>query len=141
MVSNIHDLKKLVFYELLDLAGRVFVLVKYSGDVIIGDRGFLPEEKEKGLVLVFNSRMNFEWNDSGISAKLVFGTAPQQCFVPVNSILSVFSPELSAQFLTAPEQQSAPQNKAAEPEMRKEKEPRRETRDSKVVEVDFKKKR
>jgi hypothetical protein len=141
MISNIHDLKKQVFYELLDLVGRVFVLVRYSQEVVIGDRGFLPEEKEKGLVLVFNSRMNFVWDDSGISARLVFGTTPQQCFVPVNSILSVFSPELSAQFLTAPDQKPVHKKQAGASEVPKKKESVKGIRDSKVVEVDFKKKR
>ena len=141
MVSNIYDLKKQVFYDLLDLAGRVFVLVKYSDDVIIGDRGFLAEEKEKGLVLVFNSRMNFAWDDSGISAKLVFGTTAQQCFVPANSILSVFSPELSAQFVTVHDQNAAPQTKPDASEITKKKGHRKVNNDSKVVNVDFRKKR
>jgi len=98
MISDITDLKKKVFFEMLNLTGRVFILVEDSQDVIIGKRGFLPTEKEKGLILVFNSRMNFEWDDSGISAHLVFGSTPEKCFIPHHSIVSVFSPELSAQF-------------------------------------------
>lgn len=141
MINNVHDLKRQVFYDLLNLAGRAFVLVRYSEDVVIGDRGFLPEEKEKGLVLVFNSRMNFVWDDSGISAKLVFGTTPQECFVPVNSILSVFSPELSAQFLTAPEQRPVPQADAAVHKRPKTEKSGKHNNDKKVVEVDFRKKR
>lgn len=98
MVSNINELKKQVFYEMLDLAGRVFLLVDYSDNVIIGNRGFLPEEREKGLVLVFNDKMHFEWTASGISARLVFGSKTEKCTVPSDSIISVFSPELSAHF-------------------------------------------
>jgi hypothetical protein len=102
MVLSLDDLKKRIFYDMLDLAGRVFILARYSGDVVIGNRGFLPEEKEKGIVLVFNRRMNFEWTNSGISAKLVFGAETHQCFIPHDSIMSVFSPELSAQFVVSP---------------------------------------
>jgi hypothetical protein len=98
LAQSLTDLKKHVFFELLDLAGRVFVLVAYSENVIIGERGFLPEEKEKGLVLVFNARMKFEWDRQGISATLGFGTRTEKCFIPPESIISVFSPDLNAQF-------------------------------------------
>ncbi len=46
--ERIGDLKRHIFYELLDMAGRVMVLVKYSPDVVIGNRGFVGEEKETG---------------------------------------------------------------------------------------------
>ncbi len=129
--SGLRALKKHIFSELLNLAGRVFILVGYAEDVIIGNRGFLPEEKEKGLVLVFNNRMNFEWNDSGISAKLVFGTTPQKCFVPVDAILSIFSPDLNAHFSATPK--DAEKAEDAPPSGR----PPRENK--KVVKIDFKK--
>ena len=98
MSQDLTGLKKHIFYELLELAGRVFILVRYSDDVIIGRRGFLPEEKEKGLVLVFNKKMNFSWDDEGISVTLVFGTSPEKCFIPKESITTIFSPELNATF-------------------------------------------
>ena len=142
MVSSLNDLKKQVFYDMLNLAGRVFILARYSEDVTIGNRGFLPEEKEKGIVLVFNKRMNFEWTDSGISAKLVFGAATHQCFIPHHTIMSVFSPELSAQFAVAP----APEAGSKESGDRQKthsgvrKKPDRSP-DDKVVRVDFNKKK
>ena len=142
MVSSLNDLKKQVFYSMLNLAGRVFILARYSEDVTIGNRGFLPEEKEKGIVLVFNKRMNFEWTDSGISAKLVFGAATHQCFIPHDKIMSVFSPELSAQFAVAPTPESvskeAGDQKKILPRVRKKAD---RSPDDKVVRVDFHKKK
>ncbi len=102
MISDLNELKKKIFFDMLDLIGRVFILAHFSPDVVIGNRGFLPEEKEKGIVLVFNRRMNFDWGREGISAKLVFGSATHECFIPHNAIVSVFSPELSAQFSISP---------------------------------------
>jgi hypothetical protein len=134
MHSGLNELKKQVFYGLLDLAGRVFMLVEYADGVVIGARGFLPEEKEKGIVLVFNNKMNFQWADSGISVKLVFGMTPQQCFIPPDAILSIFSPEMSAQFSVSPEKSAPPQTADAGSE-------ERPASDSKVVKVDFQKKK
>lgn len=102
MSQNLTDLKKQVFFGLLDMAGRVFIHVRYSDAVLIGDRGFLAEEKEKGLVLVFNAKMKFEWNEQGIEATLGFGPKTEKCFVPPENIISVFSPDLNAQFSISP---------------------------------------
>lgn len=134
MASELNDLKKQVFYGFLELAGRVFILVEYADDVVIGTRGFLPEEKEKGIVLVFNKKMHFQWDDSGISAKLVFGSTAHKCLIPPDAIISVFSPEISAQFSVTPERISTFQEEGPGPE---EKVPS----DSKVVKVDFQRKK
>jgi hypothetical protein len=140
-VANLDELKKKIFFDMLDLIGRVFIVAHFSPDVVIGNRGFLPEEKEKGMVLVFNRRMNFEWDAEGISAKLVFGSATHECFIPHDAIVSVFSPELSAQFSISPgpvsqvkeeghskKRPSRPREKTAKPSH------------NKVVRVDFNKK-
>jgi hypothetical protein len=134
--KDLTGLKKRIFFEMLDLAGRVFVLVRHSDNVVIGKRGFLPGEKENGLVLVFNKKMNFEWDEPGISAKLVFGRASENCFIPNEDILSIFSPELLAQFTVSPDEE-----KITEPAASQTTEPGRETARQKVVKVDFKKKK
>lgn len=133
MSQNLTDLKKHIFYELLELSGRVFILVKYSDDVLIGKRGFLPEEKEKGLILVFNAKMKFEWSVQGISATLGFGAKTEKCFIPPESIISVFSPDLNAQFSVSPAAQEAGQRKQ---EVKKVHSISKE----KVIKVDFSKK-
>lgn len=107
MDAGLNNLKKHIFFELLNLAGKAFVLVRYSDDVILGNRGFTAEEKENGIILVFNPRMNFLWDDYGITATLVFGTSPQKCFVPAADITAVYSPELNAQFVISPQPAAA----------------------------------
>jgi hypothetical protein len=129
--QTVTDLKKHVFFKLLERAGRVFILVRYSADVLIGERGFLPEEKEKGIVLVFNHRMRFEWGDRGISATLGFGAKTEKCFVPSDDIISVFSPDLNAQFSVSPFEEAKDKQAA-----KKEPSPAKE----KVIKVDFGKK-
>ncbi len=142
MISDLNELKKKIFFDMLDLIGRVFILAHFSPEVVIGSRGFLPEEKEKGIVLVFNRRMNFDWGREGISAKLVFGSDTHECFIPHDAIVSVFSPELSAQFSISPSAASP-----AEEEDRSKKRlpgPGEKTVKSsadKVVRVDFNKKK
>jgi hypothetical protein len=136
VAQNLQELKKQVFFEMLDLAGRVFVLVRHSDNVVIGRRGFLPEEKEKGLVLVFNKEMNFQWEQSGISAKLVFGATPERCFIPNDDILSVFSPELLAHFTVSTDEKHGSETTSC-----RTAEPQRKSSAVKVVQVDFKRKK
>lgn len=98
LIKRLNDLKRHTFFEILELAGRVFIIVDYDESVLIGKRGFLPEEKERGLVLVFNSKMKFSWNDDhGISATLVFGNSAEKCYIPANAVAGVFSPDLRIQ--------------------------------------------
>ncbi|HIJ59531.1 MAG TPA: hypothetical protein HPP56_02780 [Nitrospirae bacterium] len=69
--------------------------MKYSEDVIIGKRGFVGDEQENGLVLVFNNKMNFQWTDGFIYAKLGFGTKIENCLIPSKNIISIFSPDIN----------------------------------------------
>lgn len=137
--SRLNELKKYIFYETLDLAGRVFVIVKYSDNVSLGKRGFLPEEREHGLVLVFNRQMNFGWGDSGITATLVFGGSLQKCFIPEDDMVAIYSPELNIQFIAGDQsvkegrvEQKIDRNDRVE----KIEKPRAEYKDN-VVKVDF----
>lgn len=101
-ITALNSLKRHVFFDLMNLSGRAFILVQYSDNVILGNRGFTKEEKENGIILVFNPKMNFLWDEYGITATLVFGTSPQKCYIPDNDIIAVYSPDLNCQFLSAP---------------------------------------
>lgn len=145
MDSNLNNLKKHIFFEFLNLVGRAFILVRYSEDVILGNRGFTAEEKENGIILVFNSKMNFLWDDYGITATLVFGTSPQKCFVPVDDIIAVYSPELNAQFMASPQPVGSQKEgekfvKKIEPQ-KGQKTRKGEKQPGHVIKVDFTKKR
>ena len=122
---------------MLDLAGRVFIVARYSENVVIGNRGFTEEEKNNGIVLVFNSAMNFSWDDFGIASTLVFGTSPQKCFIPIEDIIAIYSPELNSQFITA----LPPRSESTEKPEEEGVPPREDETASKVVKVDFTKKR
>jgi hypothetical protein len=134
MQPGMHKLKMTVFHEMLDIAGRVFVVVRDSERVVIGNRGFTEEERKNGIVLVFNRSMNFSWDDTGIITTLVFGTSPQKCFIPSDDITAIYSPELNAQFI------AAPQASDGEPEKHKT-EGNHEKKGEKVVRVDFSRKK
>ncbi len=139
MQKEINELKKKVFYEMLNLGGRVFILVRYSEDVMIGRRGFTEEEKKNGIVLVFNQRMNFSWDEYGISATLVFGTTPERCFIPSEDIILIFSPELRSQFIISPETvKDKSEDKKSESTLER---PDEGIMDEKVVRVDFSRKK
>jgi hypothetical protein len=102
MTNQIKYLRNL-FYDLLNDYGRALVVVKYSDQTIIGARGFTEEEKEKGLILVFNSRnhKNLQWTeDGGIVAALGFGANNriENCFIHNEDIVSVFSPDAKVKF-------------------------------------------
>lgn len=135
-MDALNSLKKQVFFELLNLAGKVFILVRYSDKVYLGNRTFTEEEKEKGIVLVFNSKMNFLWNDYGISATLVFDVSPQKCFIPINDIVAIYSPELNTQFISSP-----PQINEIQDTKKIEKIKTKKDISGKVIEVDFTKKK
>lgn len=141
MQIKMDELKKIVFYEMLNMAGRVFIMVRCTDDVIIGKRGFTEEEKKNGLVLVFNTKMNFTWDAYGLSGTLMFGTMPQECYVPAKNIIAINSPELNAQFVAAPQPQKEDDLNRGEPEGGKLQKSPEKTEGSKVVQVDFKKKR
>lgn len=137
MAETVEELKKQVFYDMLNIAGRVFIAVSYSEDVVIGKRGFLPQEREKGLVLVFNQKMHFTWDDLGITTTLAFGTTPEKCFIPQESIMTIFSPELNAQFSALSKEGEDPKTLQKKTKISEKK----AAPAKKVITVDFRKKK
>ena len=96
-MSELADIKRDLFFMLLEDAGRVFVHVRPSMELEIGRRGLIGDELNDGITLVFNSRMKFDWGDYGIEATLAFGSTPEKCFIPTDAIDSVYSPEMKVQ--------------------------------------------
>jgi hypothetical protein len=137
MAETLEELKKQIFYDLMNIVGRVFIAVSYGEDVIIGRRGFLPQERERGLILVFNRKMNFTWDDVGITTTLAFGTTPEKCFIPQESIITIFSPELNAQFSILPKEGED----AREPQKTVKIAEKKTSSDTKVINIDIKKRK
>ena len=101
MKKQVEYLQKL-FYDLWNDFGKVYLLVRYSGNSVIGTRGFTEEEQEQGLVLVFNNKTNnrMEWDGEGnISCVLAFGTRREEVYLHHDDLLGVFSPEAGVQFV------------------------------------------
>ncbi|MCX7913943.1 MAG: hypothetical protein N2511_05095 [Thermodesulfovibrionales bacterium] len=99
-MQELDNLKRHIFFEFLNLAGRVYILVKDSQRLFSERKNFIKEDKERGIVLVFNPGMNFVWDKEGIKATLIFDNHPIKCFIPPGDIILIFSPELDAQFAT-----------------------------------------
>lgn len=102
MKNQIKYLQNL-FYDLLNDYGRVFIHIKYSSLTTIGNRGFTDEEKERGLILVFNNKnyKNLQWTEDGsIVTALGFGPSNriENCFIHYEDIVSVFSPDAMVKF-------------------------------------------
>ncbi|MBF0541158.1 MAG: hypothetical protein HQK91_06885 [Nitrospirae bacterium] len=127
--ASLNELKKKVFFDLLELAGRVFLVIMYSEHAIIGDRGFIGNEKEMGLTLIFNSKMRFLWEGDIIEARLSFNGRVQKCIIPADNIIAIYSPELRTQFMTTQTPQPA------------EDEDTETISDENVIKVDFTKKK
>ena len=132
--NEIGELKRENFFRILDMAGRVFIVIRYSGHATIGKRGFAPEERDSGLTLVFNSKMNFVWDEDGIDATLAFQAKPEKCFIPHEDIISIYSPELKVQFFA--DQIEGDDEDEAEEAFVKDK---IEQQDDNVIRVNFKK--
>lgn len=143
--GRLNRLKQTVFYELLETVGRVFIVIRHSERVRIGRRGFLPEEMERGLVLVINPSMKFSWEDGWFRARLVFGQTPEDCVVPEEDIVAVHSPEARTQLVceTAAPAEAVQATKPAAPAKKKKpaggKTAGKAT--ERVVQVDFTKKK
>jgi hypothetical protein len=144
MMSELADIKRDLFYRLLDDAGRVFVHVRPSMELEIGRRGLVGDELNNGITLVFNSHMKFDWGDYGIEAALVFGSTPEKCFIPTEAIDAIYSPELKVQLLMEQE------DDASKSRDRKGAESKEKTSgpsgkggkaEGKVIEVDFHKRK
>ncbi len=102
MKNQIKYLQNL-FYDILSDYGRVFLVVKYSGCTIIGNRGFTDEEKEKGIILVFNNKnhRSLQWTEDGsIVATLAFGAnnKMEKCFLHCDDVVALYSPDAKLKF-------------------------------------------
>ncbi|MCK4911065.1 MAG: hypothetical protein KAR83_05465 [Thermodesulfovibrionales bacterium] len=133
--------KRDFFNRLMEMSGRVFILVRHSDKVIIGHRGFSKDEKQSGITLVFNPDMHFIWDEAGISATLSFGSTAEKCVIPSSDIVAIFSPEAGVQMSFDPERLEAvsKDSKAVEKESSsKGSDPEvKGSSDHKVIRVDF----
>ncbi len=112
-------------------------MIRHSEGVRIGRRGFTEDEKQGGLVLVFNHQMKYIWGEDGIEAKLSFGGRAEECFIPSEAIMLVYSPELGTQFHFA--QQKPEAGAETKPVADARHDEGKHDKDAKVIKVDFSK--
>ena len=101
MKKQLEYLQKL-FYDIWNDFGSVYLIVRYSGNSVIGRRGFTDEEKKQGLVLVFNSKTStaMNWDGEGnLSCVLAFGPRRENVAIHHDDMLGVLSPEAGVQFI------------------------------------------
>ena len=100
MKKQVQYLQKL-FYDIWNDFGRVYLIVRYSDNTVIGKRGFTDEEKKQGLVLVFNDKTStaLNWDGEGnLSCVLAFGTRKEDVSIHHDDLLGLFSPDAGVQF-------------------------------------------
>lgn len=134
--SELDNLRRDVFFKLMELAGRVYIQVRYSGSASIGRRDFSDDEKKHGLVLVINQSMKFQWDDDGLSASLLFGSVAEKCYIPVRDIIAVYSPDLGVQYATVPPVEAVEERPKA-----KDGDETQPVTDDNVIKVDFTKRK
>ncbi len=101
MKKQVTYLQKL-FYDLWNDFGSVYLIVDHSDRTRIGRRGFTDEEKQAGLILVFNDRTSadLQWDDEGnLSCILAFGALKEDVVIHHDDLRGVFSPEAGVQFV------------------------------------------
>jgi len=101
-VKNQIKYLKNLFFDLLNDYGKVYIIVKYSEQTSVGNRGFSAEEKEKGLVLVFtrNNYRRMHWTEEGnVIVSLSFGNNKlENCFIHHDDIIALYSPDAMVKY-------------------------------------------
>lgn len=98
MSKTLTDLRKSVFYNILDMAGKVYIVVKYSEESILP--WTKKHIKEGSMSLVFNQSnyKNLVWTNSRVNVVLGFSDTTMQCTFPSKDIIAIFSPQLNIHF-------------------------------------------
>jgi hypothetical protein len=118
MKKQVEYLQKL-FYDIWNDFGSVYLLVKHSGNTVIGKRGFTEQEMKQGLILVFNNKTNnkLNWDEEGnLTCVLAFGTRKEDLFIHHDDLLGVFSAEAGVQYLRSDVNKTEPMPPPPPPE-------------------------
>jgi hypothetical protein len=91
--------------EILDIVfnnyNKFYIHVAPLSDVVIGKRGFLDQEKDHGIVLVFGneSYKNFEWDENNIYVSMKFSGVWEELIIPFGAIQAVFDNPVNPNFI------------------------------------------
>lgn len=80
---------------------KFYMHVAPLSDVHIGMRGFVDQENEQGIVLVFGkeSYKDFEWDDKYIYVDMRFAGAWEHLMIPLNGIQAIFDDPVNPEFV------------------------------------------
>lgn len=80
---------------------KFFMHISPHPGVVIGRRGFVDEEKTRGIVLVFGpqSYRDFRMEDSFISVTMKFSGRWEEVFIPYEAIAAVFNDPVTPEFI------------------------------------------
>ncbi|AEI15112.1 hypothetical protein Flexsi_1462 [Flexistipes sinusarabici DSM 4947] len=135
--------KKQVLELLFDFYDKFYMHVVPAGDIRIGERGFVGNESEHGLVLVFgaSSYKNLRWDNNALYADMRFSGKWESLVIPFQSIVTVFDdpgkPDFVFKFSMDTEKESGGNNKDKEKSADKS---RVKSSNGKIVKVDFSRK-
>ncbi len=85
----------------LDYSSKIYIHVIPVNDVYIGERGFIGDEVDRGIILSLgeNSCVDLDVNEVGLFAKLKFSGVWEDVYIPYGSIISVLDDLQSPEFV------------------------------------------
>jgi hypothetical protein len=97
MISYKKDILDIVF----NYHEKFYIHVAPLPDVVIGKRGFVDQEQEHGIVLVFGneSYKNFEWDEKNIYVSMKFSGVWEDLIIPIGAIQAVFDNPVNPNFI------------------------------------------
>ncbi|MGA1862892.1 ClpXP protease specificity-enhancing factor SspB [Deferribacter thermophilus] len=129
--------KKDILEKVFDNFEKFYIHIMPHKNLIIGNRGLIDQEKEKGLMLVFGpySYKDFDWDDENIYVSMRFSGVWEFLTIPFDSIVSIFDDPLNPNFVISfrymPEKEDVDKEK---PKVEKTKE------NEKVIKLNFSRK-
>jgi stringent starvation protein B len=95
---------------------KYFMHISPHAGLVIGKRGLVEEEKERGIVLVFGSQSykSFHMDNQFISVQMKFSGRWEEVFIPFEAVTAIFNDPVSPEFMfnfKTPEEPEQPELK------------------------------
>ncbi|KAA0257322.1 hypothetical protein FHQ18_09760 [Deferribacter autotrophicus] len=93
--------KQEILEKVFDNFDKFYIHIMPHNGLIIGTRGLLDQEKEKGLLLVFGpySYKDLQWDDQNIYVSMRFSGKWESLVIPYVAITSIFDDPLTPSFV------------------------------------------
>lgn len=130
------QLKYSILLEILKKYQKVFIHVMPHEDLIIGRRGLIGDENQRGILLVFGkqSYKNLKLSEENLFVDMKFSGIWEELSIPMDCLYAIFDSSTNPEFIF---------NFKFDPKTKKEtttvKKPSTSNKDSKIIKVDFRK--